>query len=433
MNLSDLADKNVALWGLGLEGLTTLDFLQKQFPHKKFILINDKVPDDFDNHGNRFIFEADLINNLDNIDVVIKSPGISYYHDYVKIMIDRGIKITSATNIWFGLPKAGKVISITGSNGKSTSSSMLHHILITLGKNALLGGNIGTPLLSLANGADYYVVELSSYQTCDLHYPAEIALLLNLFPEHIQWHKSHEVYYRDKCNLLKRGNTVNIVNYHESRTKDIVKDLIYFNDPSALHFKDRIIWDGKKQIGPTKGFPLLGDHNLENLCAVLSICKVLSLNLKDCLNASFTYQGLPHRIEMLGKIGNHYFVNDSISTDPEATIAALKALKDKSITLLAGGQNREQDYRELCTLIDKLNINAVITMYETGPKIADQIQSTQTYRVKTLQEAVILAKKITPVDGYIVLSPASPSYDAFKNFEHRGALFAEYSRLPLIN
>lgn len=425
MPLSDLEHKNIAIWGMGREGRTSLSFLNKHFPNKKIMVINDEIPDGFE--AQDVILETEVLKKLDKFNVVIKSPGISYYHDTVKIMQDHGIEITSATNIWFSIPKPGKIIAITGSNGKSTTSALLHHILLGLGHDASLGGNIGTALLSLKDSAKYYVVELSSYQTCDLKYSPDIAVLLNLFPEHIQWHKSHEQYYKDKCNLLRRGSPTNIVNYNETRTANIAENSIFFNDPAAIHYEGVTIFDNDEVIGNANDFSLPGNHNLENLCAALSICKSLGLDLKECLQASFGFKGLKHRLQMVGKFGDFHYINDSISTDPEATIAGLKALKGKNITLIAGGQDRHQDYQELCALIDRQNI-AVICVYETGARIFDHIKSAKKEKASTLKDAVILARKITAKDGIILLSPAAPSYGAFSDFEQRGDLFIKFAK-----
>jgi len=418
MTLSELRGKRIALWGFGREGATTLAFLKDHFPDQKIIIVNNTPVD----AGDHFIAEDKLLDNLDMFDVIVKSPGISYYHDAVSKMIALGIKVTSATNIWFALEKPGKVIAITGSNGKSTTSALLHHILKSLGYNAALGGNIGTALLSLPLDADYYVVELSSYQTCDMTGVPDIAVLLNLHPEHIQWHKSHEQYYHDKCNLLRRGAPVNIVNAFETRLAD-TENKVCFNARDGIHFEGKTIYLSDMPVGGAADFPLLGDHNLENLCAALTIAKELGLVLPECLKASFSYPGLAHRMQILGPIAERMYVNDSISTDPEATIAALNALSDKQITLIAGGEDREQDYSDLCALIDASDNVRTICAYETGPRLFEQIKSKQKCKAKSLDEAVTLAKEITPSDGYILLSPASPSYDAFKDFEQRGELF----------
>ncbi|MDG1438512.1 MAG: cyanophycin synthetase, partial [Emcibacteraceae bacterium] len=177
-----------------------------------------------------------------------------------------------------------------------------------------------------------------------------------------------------------------------------------------------------KEIGSANEHPLIGDHNLENICAALSICKQLDLNLSECLRISFGYQGLPHRLQAIGPINGITYINDSISTDPEATIAALNALSDNYVTLIVGGEDREQNFDALCALIDKSNVN-VICAYETGPRIFDHIKSDRKLNALDIEDAVGKAKEITPEGGYIVLSPAAPSYDAFNDFEERGDLF----------
>ncbi|MCK5423840.1 MAG: hypothetical protein KAI89_00605, partial [Emcibacter sp.] len=166
MNLSDLENKKLAIWGLGKEGLESYRSLRAQFPTKPLILINQERPENlpYDDLVS-FILEDDLKDKIDQIDMVIKAPGISLYHPLVTIMKQHNTTITSATNIWFEQGHKGTIIAITGSNGKSTTCAMLKHILSGLGHKTELGGNIGTPLLNLDRDADYYVVELSSYQT----------------------------------------------------------------------------------------------------------------------------------------------------------------------------------------------------------------------------------------------------------------------------
>ncbi len=422
MNLSDLEDKRIAIWGMGREGTTTLSFLERHFPDKDFLIINRDWPEDVRN----FIPEDKIEEHMADFDVVIKSPGISYYHEMVGKMKDAGIIITSATNIWFALPRAGKVVAITGSNGKSTTSALLHHMLTELGEDAELGGNIGTPLLSLREDADIYVVELSSYQTCDLHYAPDIAVLLNLHPEHLQWHRTHEQYYHDKMNLLRCGAAANIVNAADPRLADTDNKTV-FNDGDSINFEMGMIYDSYMPVGGSAKFPLLGDHNLENLCAALTICRKLGLVITECLRASYTYPGLRHRLQIVGPIDGITYVNDSISTDPEAAIAALKALAGKKITLIAGGEDRKQDYADLCALIDDSeNVNAICA-YETGPRLYGQITTERKHTAENLEDAVALAKSITPEGGYILLSPASPSYDAFNDFEERGDLFLQFA------
>lgn len=411
MILSELAKSRIALWGYGREGRATHDFLKAHFPDKKILIFSAE-----ESH----FPEKDLVSRSSEFDILIKSPGISLYRTEISTLKAAGIKITSLVNIWFALPRDGKVIAITGTNGKSTTSALLYHILKTLGLDAGLGGNIGTPLLDLGEH-DFTVVELSSYQTADLTTPPDIAVLLNLFPEHIQWHGSHEQYYRDKINLLK-GPVV--LNRTDKLTAEYVKiDANWFNDPETLHIEDSMIKDGQKTIAHFKDFQLIGRHNMENVCAALTVCKILGLDLDAACKAAQSFTALPHRLYALGKIGPHYFVNDSISTTPEATLGALEAFKDRALTLIVGGQDRQQDFSALAA---RLQGQRVITVYETGPRLHGAIAGS--VQADNLEHAVRMARNMTPEDGLILLSPAAPSYDAFRDFEERGEIFKALAR-----
>ena len=423
--LLDFEHKKVAIWGLGKEGLESYRLFRAAFPTKPLVLINQTQ--DFTDKYSRFLLEDEVKDHLQDIDVVIKSPGISLYHPLCDIFRHHEIIVTSATNIWFAQKRGGTVIAITGSNGKSTTCALLTHILSALGMTVEMGGNIGTPLFSLGTNADYYVVELSSYQTADLDHEPDIAVLLNLFPEHIQWHKSHEQYFADKIHLIRTGAPINILNRTDPLTRDIVtpvpKGTLWFNDPAAVHIKGDSILCANIIVGQVTDATLPGRHNLENICAALTVCRELGLNLKTCFTLAATYAGLVHRLENVGTIGGIRYINDSISTTPEATIAALKTFKGNPITLIAGGEDREQDYTQLARYITAHPDIKVITAYSTGPRIAKALGDKASLSARNLKDAIEQAQKITPKGGIILLSPAAPSYDAFKNFEMRGDNF----------
>lgn len=440
MTLSDLEQKKVAIWGLGKEGLESYRRLRAQFPKKHLLLINQERPDSLpEDDLTSFIAEDDLMNNIDQIDVVIKAPGISLYHPLVTRLKQQGVTVTSATNLWFAAPRTGTTIAITGTNGKSTTCALLAHILTGLGHKTALGGNIGTPLLSLDQKADYYVVELSSYQTADLDQAPDIAVLLNLFPEHIQWHHSHAQYFTDKCNLIRTGAGTIILNRTDPLSKLFIPPpapeskgvTLRFNEPAGLHCQGDFLWSGEERLGPLTDITLPGDHNRENICAALTVCRALRLELKDCFRLATTFTGLPHRLESLGTFSGITYINDSISTTPEATIAALKSFDGQDITLLAGGQDRDQDYRTLAVYVKDHPRVKVVTSYQTGPGICRALAEEETdfspLAAHDLKDAMAKAKKITPEGGIILLSPAAPSYDAFLNFEQRGDFFRRYS------
>jgi len=433
---------------MGKEGAETIRFLWSHFPGKPLTLIDrerpENIPDDGPMH---FIREDDLDKEAINFDVVIKSPGISLYHPRTKYLKDHNVTITSATNIWFAQPKRGKIIAITGSNGKSTTCALLDHILKGLGQTVQLGGNIGKPLLSLEADADYYIAELSSYQTADLCYPQnysqdympDIAVLLNLFPEHIQWHQTHAQYYTDKSNLIRAGAGAVILNHTDPLTKEKNPDISgaqWFNDPEAIHIKGEHIQFGEKRLGNLTDITLLGHHNHENICAALTVCQILGFDLTECFKLAATYPGLPHRLESLGLIKGRTYINDSISTTPEATIAALKCFEGQNITLLIGGQDRQQDFIRLALYIKKHPEINIITAYETGPKVCRALEANGVTSYVTeaagLEDGVKCAQKITPKGGIILLSPAAPSYDGFKNYDHRGETFRLFSQNTML-
>lgn len=437
MNLSDIENKKLAIWGMGKEGLESYRVLRARFPTKHLSLINQGRPDSLpDDDQVTFILEDDLKQQVDRIDVVIKAPGISLYHPLVALLKQHDVIVTSATKIWFAEPRKGRTIAITGTNGKSTTCALLRHILSGLGYKTELGGNIGTPLLGLKVDADYYVVELSSYQTADLDQAPHIAVLLNLFPEHIQWHRSHEQYFMDKCNLIRTGARVIILNHTDPITNDIIttppEDTLWFNDPAAIHCDGKFLCSGEDILGPVKDLILPGAHNRENICAALTICQSLGFDLKECFTLAASCVGLTHRLENLGVIGGRTYVNDSISTTPEATVAALKSFTGRDITLLAGGQDRAQNFSTLAHYIKDHPRIKVITAYQTGPEIYQALKKTgagsSVIATTDLKESVTKAKKVTPDGGIILLSPAAPSYDAFENFKQRGELFRKYSQ-----
>ncbi|MBL4800537.1 MAG: UDP-N-acetylmuramoyl-L-alanine--D-glutamate ligase [Emcibacter sp.] len=441
MTLSDLETKRIAIWGLGKEGLESYRTLRRRFPTKPILLINQKRPVDLPEDDNSsFLLEEDMEQHIKDIDVVVKAPGISLYHPLVTRLKQQGVHVTSATNLWFAQAVAGIVIAITGSNGKSTTSALLAHILTGLGHRTAFGGNIGTPLLSLDPQADYYVVELSSYQTADLTYAPDIAVLLNLFPEHIQWHHSHDQYFTDKCNLIRTGAKTVLLNRTDPLTrkiltsemlKDIPATVLWFNDPQGLHIQGDFIVSGNAAsgndiIGPIKDITLPGSHNQENICAALTLCRALKLDLKACFKLAASYGGLPHRLETLGRHDAITYINDSISTTPEAAIAALKSFEGRSITLIAGGEDRAQDYTGLAKYAADHPKITVITLYETGDRISTALRDAGAMSVLTvhdLTDAVRKSQEVTPDGGIILLSPAAPSYDAFQNFEARGEKF----------
>ena len=381
----DLNNKRIAIWGMGREGLAVKQALQRHVPSAELTEITEDNLDD--------IFKAQ---------VLIKSPGVSLYRPEIIKAKEQGIIVTSGTNLFMANKNSNtKVIAITGTKGKSTTSSLLAHTLKAYGFKVGLGGNIGVPLLEFVDEpADYVVAELSSYQCADFEGHPDVSILLNLYPEHLQWHGSHEQYYADKQNMWKQGLWQ------------------LDNRENEIHIREDYFYDGESQLFPISSLNLRGIHNAQNACAVLAVLKHFDLDLMQAEQAFKSFEGLMHRLQIVAEQDGLTFVDDSISTTPETAICAMESFKDKTITLLVGGFDRGQDYTELNKYLKQNNVQAIAL-----PTTGDRIETP--YHVQNIKEAVALAKQITPKGGVVLLSPAAPSYNQYKNFEARGDDFTQ--------
>jgi UDP-N-acetylmuramoylalanine--D-glutamate ligase len=436
MRAAELRDKKVAIWGIGREGKAAAKFIHKMLPHQALLFVDEAPgPDKVDGlpDGSIIVRGGDLIGSaLDGIDVVIKSPGVSLYNPIIQRARKNGAKITSLLNLWIAEPHGAKIICVTGTKGKSTASNLLAHTLRGLGRTAGLGGNIGVPIAEIdGNIVDYVVIEVSSYQAADFDGLCDIAVLTSLHPEHLDWHGSAETYFGDKLHLLERAKT-SVVAFDTLETVVAHKKLTpsklhVFNRPDGMHTKDGVIFDKDHRIGAPENAHLARPHNLSNVCAVLSVIKLLSIDVPAALEAMKNYQPLPHRQQELGEKDGLLFVNDSIATAPHAAIAALEFYHNRPVTIIAGGYDRGIDYAPLVDYILAHDINAVICMGPSGKRIHEGLRKHRELRISlaaTMTEAVERAKKETPAGGVVLLSPAAPSYGLFKDFTERGRAFA---------
>ncbi len=382
----NLDHKCIAIWGTGREGLAVRRALQKHVPSAEIIEINE-----------------DNLNDIFTADVLVKSPGVSLYRPEITKAKEQRIVVTSGTNLFMSNKNlATKVLAVTGTKGKSTTSSLLAHTLKTYGFKVCLGGNIGVPLIDFVDeNADYIVAELSSYQCADFVGRPDATVLLNLYPEHLQWHGSHEQYYADKRHMWEQG---------------IWK---LDNRENEIQIRDNYFYNEENQLFPIGSLNLRGIHNAQNACAVLAVLKHFGLDLAKAEQAFHNFNGLPHRLQIVAEKDGLTFVDDSISTTPETAICAMESFKEKPITLLVGGFDRGQDYTKLNQYIKDHNVQAIAL-----PTTGDRVETR--HHVPTIKEAVALAKQITDKGGIVLLSPAAPSYNQYKNFEARGDDFKRW-------
>ena len=422
MCLTTLNHKKIGIFGMGREGKALKDFLSQHLIESTLIEIGE---------GN--------VSDLGECDVIFKSPGVSLYRSEIQRLIKKGTPVSSGTNLFMRLKNPmQKMIAITGTKGKSTTSSLLYHTLKYFGIHVGFGGNIGLPLIQLLReDYDWIVAELSSYQCADFVGTPNIAVLVNLYPEHLQWHGTHEQYYVDKINMVRQAKEC-FINAENKKSLEYAKDLSarFFNDKNTIHVENGFFMNANDLLFSTSSLNLIGEHNLSNACAVLSVIQQMGLDLKKCEDAFRSFQSLPHRLDKIAEINGVLFVDDSISTTPETALAGLKSFSQTApMTLIVGGQNRDQDYT---VLIDYLVLNRhrikLITLPDTGKIVYEMARASgiETYYFDTMEQAVKKAKIITPMGGIILLSPAAPSYNMYQNFEERGNDFKKWAMLNFI-
>lgn len=439
MNRTDLKGQKVVIWGTGMEAQAAAQYIRDAVPTIALIFVDENMdaslPDM--NANDRLITQLDQIEKeVLASDIVIKSPGVSLYHPLLEKAKAAGIRISSLLNLWIAENDASRVIMVTGTKGKSTTASLLSHVLQQLGKRVTLLGNFGVPVTQCrAEDFDYVILEVSSYQAANFEGQLNFGVMTSLYPEHLDWHRDLATYYTDKCRILEHCKTVVLsqqarLMMEEQGIALSAPDI--YEQESHFHFEAQNLCDDGACIGELKNPYLLRPHNQQNVCAVMSIIKLLRLSLAEALASMAYYKGLPHRQQEIGEIDNILYVDDSISTTPQSAIAALNVYADRQVTLIVGGFDRGVDYMPLASHILASSKIAVIAMGQTGPRVIELLNgslATKAVTVSNMQEAVMRAKEMTPKGGVILLSPAAPSYDMYENYMARAASFAREARL----
>jgi UDP-N-acetylmuramoylalanine--D-glutamate ligase len=428
--------RRAAIWGFGREGRAVLEFIRSNCPDMHPAILNDTPLAEQAGAPLRVICgdaAAEAVRSGE-FDLIVKSPGISLYRPEITEAKRRGVRFTSATNLWFELHPEGKTIAVTGTKGKSTTARLLHHLLAQAGLDVRLMGNVGIAALGQPAARDFTVLELSSYQIADLEYAPDIAVVTNLFPEHAPWHGGAEQYFRDKLRILALGErTRAVANHADERLRARLArsaGVHWFNAPSGYGVADgRLLYDGAPV--DCSGFPLKGEHNLGNLAAACTAAELAGVPCRSAVDLR-AFQQLPHRMEEFRVGLGLLCVDDSIATVPEATAAALEAYPERETVLLLGGADRGQDYAQLIDLLPRTRVTAVIVLPPSGERIlADLSQRSPPFGIvpaANLDAAVREGMARVAVDGLLLLSPAAASFGEFQNFEERGNAFKALCR-----
>lgn len=431
MTISPPQADRVALLGFGVEGAATLRALRRWgFAGRVSVLDDGARPEGLDPE---VAWEPAREASLTGVDLLIKTPGIKPSHPAWQRCLTLGVPFTTATNLYLAKAReAGlTVVGVTGSKGKSTSASLLHRALVGAGRAAALVGNIGHPALDALDDAlaqrAITVFELSSYQCSTLVEGPDIAVVTNLFPEHLDWHGDVERYYADKLRITTTQREAdhlvwNAANAHlRARASSGTAARHAFNAEGSWRFADgRFTRPGLALSG--EGMLLRGAHNRENACGVLTALELLGVDASHGVEALRGFAGLPHRLEALGTHGGVRWVNDSISTAPEAAVAALEAFSGEVASLIMGGFDRGYDFAPLAHAVRASGLVAVAALAPSGPRLLELLEGSGVEAILAvdLDEAVRWIAARTPPGRACVFSPASPSYGRYRDFIERG-------------
>ncbi len=452
--ITDLfSDKKVLILGYGREGRATYSLLRRNLPEQKLFLAdqNENLATDPALAGDpdlELILGENYLKRCNEFDYIVKSPGIAAVT--LPANLDTS-KLTSQTQLFLQQYR-NQVIGVTGTKGKSTTSSLIYHILRSAGKDTVLVGNIGIPPFEKIDAISehtHIVMELSSHQLEHVTVSPHIAIILNIFQEHLDHYHSYADYQKAKLkNTLFQDSKDYFIYCNENQTlADFAKvkavkkytqkflpfQIDYFQGQGIHLLGSRIFLQLTKNqeliCDFSAGNPLLGEHNVLNIMAAAAACRLSGLAAPEISQGLTTFKGLSHRLEFVAEKNGVRYYNDSISTIPQATIAAVKALQ-KVGTLILGGFDRGIDYSDLVSFLGENSIPNLIFVGEAGKRLMKNLETasierTNWYFAEDYRQVVDYAAGQTPKGSVCLLSPAAASFDQFKNFEERGRYFKE--------
>lgn len=447
-----LDGKKVAIIGMGVSNMPLLDYFYDKNA-KVTIFDKNTLSDEIMEKVNKYRYEVEIgtdnLLKLHGFDIIFRSPSALPTTPEFVAEVERGAILTSEIEMVLKLAPC-KIIGVTGTEGKTTTTSLIYEIAKYAGYNCFLGGNIGKPIFTKIKDMkpeDLVILELSSFQLMGMEISPDISVVTNVFPDHLNVHKSYEEYQQAKENIFLHQNNDGIVilNKDNDITRSFSKlaqgKVVFFSSTKQL--KDGYVYDredhmikhcvdGKcKDLLYKDDIKLRGIHNYENICAALAATETLTTENTQ-IEAIKNFNGVEHRLEFVRELDGVKYYNDSIGTSPASTIAGLNAF-DENIILLAGGSDKGLDYKEIGETIAK-KVGTLILTGPTSEKIENATKialidspnkSLDIVHCTNLEEAVKIAKQKSNSGDIVLLSPASASFDAFKNFEERGKKFKQ--------
>jgi UDP-N-acetylmuramoyl-L-alanine---L-glutamate ligase len=478
VQLNDLSDRHVVVWGEGREGTAAVEVITKHAPPASLtVIVDGDVPEastalsSGSEQGRIALAKAEI---------VVKSPGVSpYFGAFNELVVEAGKTITGGTALWFAQTGGERCVGITGSKGKSTSSSLLHHVLTVLGERTVLAGNIGrAPIEVLGEELDRlrnvaldlpvdpaperWVFELSSFQSAEVSGGPEHGILTSLFPEHLNWHGTVDRYYADKMNLFAHPTTSLVANMANADVARLVGDRPHtyqFGIDGTIRSDDRrvVTADGELLVD-LADTQLLGAHNASNVAGVLATIEAMGYDLHEHTEllrlALVHFAPLAHRLQPVALLDERLVVDDSLSTAPQAAAAALEAFRDHPVAIIVGGYDRGLDYAPLAqACAARTQPTWVLCVPQSGERLIALINDAVTAAgathvhvegfedadgpvgslglVDAFDAAVQRANEVTPKKGVILLSPGAPSFGRFKDYRDRGMHFRRVLGIPV--
>lgn len=422
-----IKEKKILILGYGREGISTYNYIRKHLPEKK-LTIADKNYINLDDKNADVICGDDYLSYLGDFDIVFKSPGIAFLDD---VKYPPTTEITCQTDMFLRFAEP-TVVGITGSKGKTTTSTLIYEMLKAGGKNACLIGNIGVPVFEKADESDdlIAVIEMSSHQLEFTTASPKVAVLVNIYEEHLDHYKTgFSGYANAKLNITRYQTEEDYFVYNDEQDVghgfDVTKSIggtqikVGFTKASNDKFVNEL-WHSTEH--------LKGEHNRQDIAYALAVARIFGVDDESVRNAIKGFKGIEHRMEFVGKFNGVTYYNDSIATIPTAVIGAIKALKNVE-TLIFGGLDRGIDYEEFTEFLINSEIKNLIGLPETGHDILDDVKLhntlINTIYAENMEDAVINAIRETKENGVCLFSPAAASYNFYKNFEEKGRHFKE--------
>lgn len=442
--------RKVAIIGLGVSNLPLIDYLYNQkanvtiFDEREQSKISEEIIDKINNYKFQYNFGKDCLQKLKDFAVIFRSPSCLPTRKELQEEADRGAVVTTEVELLMQMCPA-KIIGVTGSDGKTTTTSLINAILKEAGYTTFLGGNIGTPLFTKLKDItpkDILVLELSSFQLMGMKISPNIAVITNITPNHLNIHKDYEEYIESKKNIFKYQdeNGILVLNYDNKITRDCAKEakgkVIFFSSKTKLangYIVDEDVIkecdeEVRKHIINTDEIILRGNHNCQNIATAIAATKSL-VDTETMIKAIKKFKPVEHRIELVKEIDGVKWYNDSASSSPSRTLSGLNAFKE-DIVLIAGGYDKNLDYEPLAKpIVDK--VKTLILIGQTSGKIYEAVKKElekenkklDIYMCEKLEDTINIARKNAGKGNVVLFSPASASFDMFKDFADRGNQF----------